>query len=486
MSFLPTRVFRQRFADPADQGQMKPTMRYRAAMLAGNDYDACRERLAAARREEDDYEARRGAAAEYHRYGGYDLGGYYERERVGLRGPEGEGGRAARRRPVYMDEYQDEVMVSAARPGRRLEDLWNGTPDRREEPAVLAESRFRRMELTGEQLEQMEHRRGGAEEAATRPTYVAAAQPAARPTYAAAAQPAARPTYVAAAQPAARPTYAAAAQPAARPTSAAAAAGPPRKSFARPGEEMVTLPWKALTPNMPNLHLPMVPGSLDCEDIAAALLAHWGVPAEITVYRQIGIFDESDGAAVCGHDGRPLQRHRWRRVTYDEEGNPVRVAITAMTPYPQGGRDLREFSYEEERRVFASVMKDVVGEKEPEAAEAGETGEANEAAAGESGGDDAISEAESLIELGSLSAEPAPEKGAMLAWGGMTLRHDGYAYKPLNKNFAIVKMARWYTTTEQVRRDVINDLRVRLPVDSAQTTNWSFFLCGLGRMSHRD
>jgi hypothetical protein len=240
-------------------------------------------------------------------------------------------------------------------------------------------------------------------------------------------------------------------------------------------DELVSIPWSALTPSMPGLHIRTVHNACDCEDIAAALLANWGIPASITVYRRTELVQGAEGRqeAIIDRYGRPVHRHRWRRVDYDEDGEPVSVLMNVMTPYPVNGREQVSYDYEEERALAAEFARRLVAGK----GEAGE-GEAGEGEAGEAGASDA-DEAPAEAEKKDAAAKPL-ELPAMVGWGHSDIVHDGITYRPLGRNFAIVRMAKWYPNLKELRKSIIEgDTRAKLPVDASQTKAWGFFLCGL-------
>jgi len=271
--------------------------------------------------------------------------------------------------------------------------------------------------------------------------------------------------------------------------------------------ETVVIPWTALTPSMPGVHIRIIPNQCDCEDVAAALLTHWGIPASITVFRRIELVDLRGGPICDGH-GRPVHRHRWRRVDYYEDGEARTVTLNAMSPFPQGGNVRVEYSYEEERELASAFLENLTAERARKS-----EAEANVGAAAEGTGSAAVqraavsqeaqhngsaagSAAASLLEDGAddesdasspeespvapkrqPSAKKLPE---MIAWGHADIVHDGIIYRPLGRNFCIVRMAKWYPHTKEVRKQIISgDRRVSLPTDPTVTERWNFFHCSL-------
>jgi hypothetical protein len=220
--------------------------------------------------------------------------------------------------------------------------------------------------------------------------------------------------------------------------------------------QTITIAWSALSPCMPGLYI-RIPNFIESEDLAAALLANWGVPASITVYRSVQLFRESDNSEITDAGGRPVQRHRWRRVDYSAEGKPVRAAINAMTAYPRSGREQKEFAtYEEEQEQARQFHAKLAG-------------------------DDDFVALEREDDPAHVPVHRPESSKDLFAWGGAEIRFDGIIYRPTNKNFAIVRMNRWHSHTDHVRREIMEDTKlVSLPSDPATTKSWKFFLCSLG------
>jgi hypothetical protein len=271
--------------------------------------------------------------------------------------------------------------------------------------------------------------------------------------------------------------------------------------------ETVVVPWTALTPSMPGVHIRIIPNQCDCEDVAAALLTHWGIPASITVFRRIELVDLRGGPICDGH-GRPVHRHRWRRVDYYEDGEARSVTLNAMSPFPQGGNVRIEYSYEEERELASAFLENLTAKRsiksaatsageaiaEAEGAGVSQEEQRNGSAAGSAAASlsedgmramPAADDASDASSQGESAAAPKRQPSAkklpeMIAWGHADIVHDGIIYRPLGRNFCIVRMAKWYPHTKEVRKQIISgDRRVSLPTDPTVTERWNFFHCSL-------
>lgn len=300
--------------------------------------------------------------------------------------------------------------------------------------------------------------------------------------------------------------------------------------------ETITIPWAALTPCMPGLHIRTVPDFADCEHIAAALLLHWGVPASVTVYRRVELAYAETGHPVLDRFGRPVLRHRWRRVDYDADGEPRRVVLSAMTGYPgTGNRENRSLPYAVERRLAAAFLARMLqpkpkpveqgaveidegaprsapaalpaaapvptgnafgalddrreddeqdgaqdaeqDDKQPAGAAAAAAGAATEAQGAEL--DDDADEADDADDEISLDDMP------QFAWGTARLTVDNVTSIPIGRNFAIARMSKWYPHTEGVRYEILQDRRVQLQAEGNESDRpdqrpWSFYMVGLG------
>jgi hypothetical protein len=87
------------------------------------------------------------------------------------------------------------------------------------------------------------------------------------------------------------------------------------------------LPFTAMTINMPSIFIGHMGSKTDAEDVAAAVLLHWGVPSSIRVITRLTTHTTS----------RFLTRSRI--VCYDEEGSPSDVVIRdiqGVHQYPYG------------------------------------------------------------------------------------------------------------------------------------------------------
>lgn len=97
---------------------------------------------------------------------------------------------------------------------------------------------------------------------------------------------------------------------------------------------MYELPFTAMTLNMPSVFIGLMNPNTDAEDVAAAFLLHWGVPASIRVIVRM----TRKGAS----HGRFLTRSR--TVSYDDEGVPYAVTIRDI-------RGVHEYDYGKETYV---------------------------------------------------------------------------------------------------------------------------------------
>jgi hypothetical protein len=263
---------------------------------------------------------------------------------------------------------------------------------------------------------------------------------------------------------------------------------------------------------MPGLHIRTVPDDFDCEDIGASLLVHWGVPASVTVYRRVELLYADTKRPVTDRFGLPVNRHRWRRVDFDLSGEPQRAVLSVMTQFTSAGvRESRSFSYEHERKLASAFAKRIYPQLKAaaDADEAASTpaakGVADDDAATVQEGGQVVQEAdEADEEAAEDDAAEADEEAAeedlldedtsRLAWGCADLIQDNVIYRPVGKNFAIMRMHKWYPHTEGVRYEILQDQRVSLSVESnsegAATTPgqrpWTFFMVGLGRNVRMD
>jgi len=301
--------------------------------------------------------------------------------------------------------------------------------------------------------------------------------------------------------------------------------------------ESITIPWEALTPCMPGLHIRTVPDEFDCEDIGASLLVHWGVPASVTVYRRVELLYADTKTPVMDRFGVPVHRHRWRRVDYDLSGEPQRAILSVMTQFSSSGvRESRSFDYDHERKLATAFVNRVVpqlktadadaatstpapkeaksagtaegddaatvgdetqrpaGQDAAEEEEAGEAAEDEEEAGEAAEDEEEAGEAAEGEEEAGEATEQADEDTSRLAWGCAELVHDNVIYRPVGKNFAIMRMHKWHPRTEGVRYEILQDHRVSLTVESNPETAanvpgqrpWTFFMVGLGRNVRMD
>lgn len=213
-----------------------------------------------------------------------------------------------------------------------------------------------------------------------------------------------------------------------------------------------SLPFSAMTDNMPSVFIGHLNVGIDAEDVAAAMLLHWGIPSKIRILAR---FERKGGY------GNGRFATRWRSVEYDEDGAPVEVTI----------RDLHgahTFDYEEERYPPAGSALDEEGEGD----EGGRAGEDKVDDEGERGSGEAPKRA---------AAAAAPPATVRAQWASVVEEYDGAFYEPTGQMMAVVELHRWYTPScDPIRQALLAGEQIVLNVDPQVTRGWRFFKCVLG------
>jgi hypothetical protein len=223
-------------------------------------------------------------------------------------------------------------------------------------------------------------------------------------------------------------------------------AGGAASSATRSASVSYVLPFSAMTINMPSIFIGHMGMRTDAEDVAAAILMHWGVPATIRVMARLNRASE-------GVSGRSLSRSR--TVSYDEEGIPCGVVIRDI----QG---THEYSYGCESYLAHMGMYEAAEQEEAEQEEArSEEGEGARSEEGEHEG------------VGATSRK--------LTWATAPQEFEGVRYEPSGQRMAYVTMHHWYSQAcDPIRHALLSGEQVSLNVDPDATRSWRFFKCVLG------
>lgn len=222
-------------------------------------------------------------------------------------------------------------------------------------------------------------------------------------------------------------------------------AGGVASSATRSASVSYVLPFSAMTINMPSIFIGHMGMRTDAEDVAAAILMHWGVPATIRVMARLNRASE-------GVSGRSLSRSR--TVSYDEEGTPYGVVIRDI----QG---THEYSYGCESYLAHMGMYEAAEQEEAEQAEAGQS----EGARSEEGGE----------------GDLAPRGSWKPTWATVPQEFEGVRYEASGQRMAYVTMHKWYSPAcDPIRHALLSGEQVSLNVDPDATRSWRFFKCVLG------